>query len=100
MVQLFKSSIAVNSGTSSGLGRVNDNWGLSLYERYEVEDGTLETQQYSIHRDLNSWTATAGAVIRDNRRGESDYGLVFMLTLKDFPQLSIPLDVDPNPGGR
>ncbi|MGK0187774.1 MAG: LPS-assembly protein [Verrucomicrobiales bacterium] len=79
--------------------RINDNWGAGMYHRYEIEDSTLETQQYSIHRDLNSWTGSLGAVIRDNRGGEADYGLVFMLTLKDFPQLSIPIDVDPNPGG-
>lgn len=79
--------------------RINDNWGLGVYQRYEVEDSTLETQQYSIHRDLNSWTASLGAVIRDNRGGEDDYGLVFMMTLKDFPQLSIPIDVDPNTSG-
>ncbi|MEZ5328067.1 MAG: hypothetical protein R3F19_23740 [Verrucomicrobiales bacterium] len=78
--------------------RVNDNWGVSMYQRYEAEDGTLETQQYSLHRDMNSWSSSFGGVIRDNRRGEQDYGLFFMLTLKDFPQLSIPLDVDPNPG--
>ena len=79
--------------------RINDNWGVGMYQRYEVEDSTLETQQYSLHRDLNSWTASLGAVIRDNRGGEDDYGFVFMMTLKDFPQLSIPIDVDPNPSG-
>jgi hypothetical protein len=39
-------------------------------------------------------------MVRDNRNGESDFGLMFSLTLKDFPQVSIPLDMDPNPTGR
>ncbi len=79
--------------------RINENWGVSAYERYELEDSTLETQQYSIHRDLTSWVAAFGAVIRDNR-GETDYGLLFSLTLKDFPSVRIPVDFDPQSGAR
>ncbi len=80
--------------------RVNENWGVSMNHVYEMDDGTLEYQSYSLHRDLSSWTASIGAMIRDSRNGLSDYGLLFSLTLKDFPQVSIPLDMDPNPTGR
>jgi hypothetical protein len=65
-----------------------------------MDDQTLEFQSYSVHRDLSSWSASIGAMVRDNRNGESDFGLLFSLTLKDFPQVSIPLDMDPNPTGR
>ncbi len=79
--------------------RLNENWGISAYERYELDDRTLETQQYSIHRDLTSWVAAFGAVVRDNR-GATDYGLLFSLTLKDFPSLRIPVDFDPQSGAK
>jgi hypothetical protein len=79
--------------------RINENWGVSAYERYELDDSTLETQQYSVHRDLTSWVAAVGATIRDNR-GETDYGLLFSLTLKDFPSVRIPVDFDPQAGAR
>ncbi|MDB6068873.1 MAG: osta-like protein [Verrucomicrobiales bacterium] len=79
--------------------RINENWGVSAYERYELDDSTLETQQYSVHRDLTSWVAAFGAVIRDNR-GATDYGLLFSLTLKDFPSVRIPVDFDPQAGAR
>ncbi|MES2705955.1 MAG: LPS assembly protein LptD [Verrucomicrobiota bacterium] len=79
--------------------RVNDNWGVSIYERYEFDDQTLENQQYSVHRDLTSWVASFGATIRDNR-GAKDYGVIFSLTLKDFPSVRIPIDYDPTPGGN
>lgn len=78
--------------------RINENWGVSAYERYEFDDSTLETQQYSIHRDLTSWVAAFGATIQDNR-GSKDYGLLFSLTLKDFPSVRVPIDYDPTPGG-
>lgn len=79
--------------------RINDNWGISAYERFEAEDSTLEMQQYSIHRDLSSWAMALGGVIRDNR-GTTEYGLVFSLTLKDFPGVRIPIDYDPTGGSR
>ena len=64
-------------------------------ERYELDDNTLEVQQYSIHRDMTSWTASLGALIRDNR-GAEEYGIIFALTLKEFPRVSIPLQLDPS----
>jgi len=79
--------------------RINENWGVSAYERYELDDSTLETQQYSIHRDLTSWVAAFGATIRDNR-GATDYGFLFSLTLKDFPSVRIPVDFDPQAGAK
>ena len=79
--------------------RINDNWGVSAYERFEADDSTLEMQQYSIHRDLASWAMSLGAVVRDNR-GETEYGMVFSLTLKEFPGVRIPLDYDPSAGAR
>jgi LPS-assembly protein len=80
--------------------RLSENWGFSMNHVYEVDDGTLEYQSYSVHRDLSSWVASLGAMIRDSRGGVDDFGLVFSLTLKDFPQVSVPLDMDPNPTGR
>jgi LPS-assembly protein len=80
--------------------RMTENWGFSMNHVYEMDDGTLEYQSYSVHRDLSSWSASIGAMIRDSRNGLSDYGLLFSLTLKDFPQVSVPLDMDPNPTGR
>lgn len=80
--------------------RLTENWGLSMNHIFEADDGTMEFQSYSITRDLSSWVASIGAMVRDNRNGLQDYGILLSLTLKDFPQLSLPLDIDPNPAGR
>lgn len=80
--------------------RLTDNWGFAMNHIYEMDDGTMEFQSYSITRDLSSWVASVGAMVRDNRNGLTEFGLLFSLTLKDFPQASIPLDIDPNPSGR
>jgi hypothetical protein len=67
---------------------------------YEMDDGTMEFQSYSLTRDLTSWMVSFGGMMRDNRGGRSDVGLLFTLTMKDFPQVTLPLDIDPNPSGR
>lgn len=90
----FQDSNLIDLGTYY---RLNDNWGFSAYQRYEAEDSTLEMQQYSIHRDLASWAMSLGGVVRDNR-GQTEYGLVFALTLKNFPGVRIPIDFDPSGG--
>ncbi|MFZ4763344.1 MAG: hypothetical protein ACOYMN_00215 [Roseimicrobium sp.] len=79
--------------------KINDNWGFSMNHVYELDDSTMEYQSYSVHRDLASWTMGLGGLLRDNR-GENEFGVVFSLTLKDFPAVSVPLDLDPNPTGR
>tara|TARA_R110000850_G_scaffold10259_20_gene36876 strand:+ start:661 stop:2895 length:2235 start_codon:yes stop_codon:yes gene_type:complete len=75
--------------------RLSDNWGVSTSHRFEADDSTLEYQQYSIHRDLASWTATLGGIIRDNRTSENEYGILLSLTLKAFPKVRLPVDFQP-----
>jgi hypothetical protein len=41
-----------------------------------------------------------GGLVRDNGANGNEYGVVLSLTLKDFPSVSLPLDLDPNPTGR
>lgn len=89
-----------NLVTSRIYARLNENWGFSMNHIFEIDDGTMEFQSYSVTRDLSSWIASIGAMVRNSRNGVSDYGVLFSLTLKDFPQVNIPLDIDPNPAGR
>jgi LPS-assembly protein len=44
--------------------------------------------------DLVSWTAALGAMMRDNR-GEDEFGVVLTMTLKEFPQVALPINLDP-----
>ena len=73
--------------------RLNEKWGFDFYQQYELDDNTLETQQYTIHRDFDSWIMSFGILHRDNRkRTELSYLLSF--TLKEFPSLNVPLTID------
>jgi LPS-assembly protein len=83
-----------NLVTVGGFYKINENWGISAHEQYEFDDSTLESQRYEIHRDLSSWVASLGVVVRDNR-GVTDYGILLTFTLKDFPAVTFPLGFDP-----
>ena len=72
--------------------RFNDDWAAGLTQRWEFDDGTLEYQSYSLHRNLDNWAISAGIFHRDNRV-EDEYGFVIGFSLKDFPSLSLPLKV-------
>ncbi len=80
--------------------RLNENWGFSMNHIYEATDSTLQYQSYSISRDLTSWVVSVGGLVRNNVNAQKDYGIIVNFTLKDFPQISLPLDLDPNPTGR
>lgn len=78
--------------------RLSDDWGFGTSHRFEAEDNTLEFQQYQIYKDLSSWIASVGAIIRDNRSGDDEFGILLTLTLKAFPRLTIPLDLEAGGG--
>jgi LPS-assembly protein len=78
----------------SGYYRINDNWGIGILEQYEGTSGILEQQRYSIYRDLTSWVASVGAIIRDNG-GVKEYGVLLTFTLKALPKFGFDLNFDP-----
>ena len=75
----------------STYSRLNREWGFGTSHTYEMDDGVLEYQQYTIHRDLGQWVCGTGFTMRDTRL-EEEFGLVFFLTLKDFPSVSLPFE--------
>lgn len=73
--------------------RLSENWGVGSSHFFEMDDGTLEQQQYTLHRDFENWVAGVGVTARDNRL-EKEFGIVFSLTLKNFPTASLPFRID------
>jgi LPS-assembly protein len=72
--------------------RLNNNWGIGTMDIVELDDGTLTQQQYTLHRNLGSWVMGMGVTMVDNRL-QTEYGVVFSLTLKDFPAVSLPFEI-------
>lgn len=73
--------------------RLNENWGVGIREIWEMDDGTIEQQQYTLHRDLGNWVAAVGLSSQNNRT-QQEYGVLFSLTLKEFPSAKLPLQIN------
>lgn len=84
--------------TMTAYYRLNDNWGIGAYDRYEASTGNWEEQRYSVYRDLTSWVASLGTVIRNNG-SVKEYGVLLTFTLKALPKFSFDLNFDPGSQG-
>jgi LPS-assembly protein len=73
--------------------RLSENWGIGSQHVLRFDDGTLELQQYTLHRDFGNWVAGVGLSSRDNLL-KNEYGVLFSLTLKDLPSVSLPFSID------
>ena len=73
--------------------RLAENWGVGTRHVLELDDRTLELQQYTLHRDLGNWVAGVGITHRDNRL-KDEFGIMFSLTLRDLPSASLPFSLD------
>ncbi len=73
--------------------RINEKWGLDIYQQIELDDNTLELQQYTVHRDFDSWITSLGVLRRDNRT-RNEYSVLLSFTLKEFPSINVPLTID------
>ncbi len=87
--------------SAGGYWRVNDNWACSAAATYDFTYDTVQSQRYMLHRDLSSWLLSAGFLVTDNRAtfgnssgGDVGVGFLLMVTLKDAPQVNLPLAFD------
>jgi hypothetical protein len=97
-----------NQISAYGYYQITSNWGVSAQAVYEADEHQLILQRYLINRDLSSWIVSFGAEVRNNKGGSSrgsnvtnnnndnqtDYGVILSLTLKDAPQVTLPLAFD------
>lgn len=93
---LNESPFFLNSSlfTGGAFYRIDDNWAAGAAVRYEGTTGFVEEQRYTIYRDLTSWVASVGAIIRNNG-GVKEYGVLLTFTLKALPKFSFDLNFDP-----
>jgi lipopolysaccharide assembly outer membrane protein LptD (OstA) len=77
---------------SSFYYKFNENWGARLSHRFEAVTGKLEEQEYTIYRDLRSWTAALTFRVNENISGHRDFGVGFTFSLKALPRFGLGAD--------
>jgi LPS-assembly protein len=78
--------------TSTILYRLNENWGFRAGHHYQVEEGRMEEQYYTIYRDMRSWTAGLTAGWRENGDSSDDFIVSFTFSIKAFPRFGLSSD--------
>jgi LPS-assembly protein len=73
--------------------RLNENWGLRATHHFEARTGRMEEQDYSVYRDLRSWTAALTFRVRDNPGQSDDFTVAFSFSLKARPRYGLGSDV-------
>ena len=74
---------------SSIFYRLNENWGARATHHFEARDGRMEEQDYTLYRDMRSWTAALTFRFRDNRVGADDFTVAFTFSLKAMPRVGV-----------
>ena len=70
--------------------RITEAWGISSRIRWELDDNVIESQQYNIYHNFDSWTFSAGLYSYDHR-DRDEYGVIFNFTLREFPSINLPI---------
>jgi LPS-assembly protein len=81
-----------NLYTSIFFYRLNENWGTRIAHYFDASTGTLQEQDYSIYRDLRSWTAALTFRELNNYLGQKDYAVAFSFSFKSFPRFPLGSD--------
>ena len=72
--------------------RLNSQWGLGLSHQWRLDQDVLTRQEYTLSRNLKSWIFSLQLYHRDFIV-DTEWGLTFGLTLRDFPDISLPLSI-------
>ncbi len=79
--------------TSTFFYRLNENWGLRSSHYFNVKNGRMQEQDYSLYRDLRSWTAALTFRLINNSGGQPvNYGFAFSLSFKAAPRYGVGSD--------
>jgi LPS-assembly protein len=74
--------------------RLNENWGIHIAESYEAQDGCLQEQDYTLYRDMRSWTGALNFRVTHGVGAPADFTVLFTFSLKAFPRMPLGYDTD------
>ena len=72
--------------------KLNENWAFRTSQRFDARRGRMEEQDYTVYRDLRSWTAALTFRVRETLAGPQDFGVAFTFSLKAFPRFGVGSD--------
>ncbi|HYV32590.1 MAG TPA: LPS assembly protein LptD, partial [Candidatus Binatia bacterium] len=74
--------------------RFSPNWALRVVHHFDARERVMQSQTYTIYRDLRSWTVALAVRILDNQQGKLDYGGAITFSSKAFPRFDLGDDIN------
>lgn len=78
--------------TSTFFLRLNENWGTRVAHYFDALTGTLQEQDYTVYRDMRSWTAALTFRELNNLTAGHEYAVAFTMSFKAFPRFALGSD--------
>ena len=72
--------------------RLNDNWGVRTEHVFNAHGGRLQEQDYTIMRDLRSWTTALTFRVQNNEGSSADFTVAIAFSLKAVPSTRLGED--------
>ena len=69
--------------------RLTRRWTAQVYERFDMEDGQWEEQEYSLRQETHDWFINYGLRYRSQRVRNDEVAFFFAFTLKAYPGFSL-----------
>ena len=85
-------SVGVENITSTIFYRLNEDWSFRASHYYDIRNGRLQEQFYTLYHDFRSWTGALSLRVRDNNDGREDFTVAFTFSLKAFPRFGVGTD--------
>ena len=74
--------------------RLSENWAAHARHYFEARDGVLQEQQYTLYRDMRSFTAGLSFRVRESSTGTKDYTVAVTASFKSFPRFHVGEDAN------
>ncbi len=77
-----------NLATLDSTYKINDKWKVRAYERFNLENGSFEEQEYTLYRDLHCWIMELTYNFKSYTKDQTFW---IVMRLKAFPDVPIGL---------
>ncbi len=72
--------------------RLARHWTMQTYQRFDMQDGQWEEQEYVLRQETHDWFINYGVRLRGERVGEDEVTVFFAVTLKAFPGVRLSVN--------
>lgn len=72
--------------------RLNENWAVRATHLFDVREGRMAEQFYTLYRDFRSWTGGLSFRVRENPDGSPDFTVAFAFSFKVAPRFHVGED--------